>query len=387
MDLNLLKSRLEVLTVFHELKEDPVLLSLMRYLQAPSLEQYADFAYSLYEANGGDLGTYVKTACENCENPYVKRYGQKRKIGAHLERCLYEELATLQAVTELTPGALGEALAYPGILPGFASGGVDMMGSYSERIRNIEKHGYGIFAKYSAFTMTEDGGLAAVKHPDQTRLSDLFGYAIQRGKVIDNTKAFLAGKPAANVLLTGDAGTGKSVTVKAIVNELFDEGLRIVEVRKDQMRMIGTLMNELSEYPLKFIVFIDDLSFTENDDAFSGLKAILEGSVTARPRNILIYATSNRRHVVKETFSDREGDEIHRNDTIQETVSLSERFGLHITFGKPDKKTYLEIVSHLAKGRGIAVTDQVLLEAERFALGKCGRSARTAAQFVDMLQS
>lgn len=385
--MTLLKTRLELLAVFHELKADPVIRLLMEYLADATPSRYAAFVSCLYDANGGDLGAYVKQACENSQNPYVRRVGQGKEVASCLAQSLASELDTLQQLADVTPARLGALMETPAVLPEFVSGGVDIPGAYRDRIANIGKQGYGLFARYSAFTMGDDGQLLPVKHPDPTRLSDLFGYRTQRDKLLGNTRAFLAGKPAANALLTGDAGTGKSVTVKAIVNELFPEGLRIVEVRKDQMRMIGNLMNELSEYPLKFIVFIDDLSFTENDDAFSGLKAILEGSVTARPHNILIYATSNRRHVVKETFSDREEDEIHRNDTIQETVSLSERFGLQITYGKPDKKTYLEIVTHLCGKAGIEVTDQVMLEAERFALGKCGRSARTAAQFVDQLQS
>ena len=161
-----------------------------------------------------------------------------------------------------------------------------------------------------------------------------------------------------------------------------------MEVRKDQLRAIPKILDELSGNPLKFVLFIDDLSFLKDDDNFNALKAVLEGSVTAKSTNVVIYATSNRRHLIKESFSDREGDEVHRNDTLQEFVSLSERFGIHVSFSKPDKKTFLHIVHHLAKESGIDMEKEELeLLAERFALERGGRSARLARQFIDGLLS
>ena len=205
---------------------------------------------------------------------------------------------------------------------------------------------------------------------------------------MDNTKALLAGRPAANILLTGDAGTGKSSTVKAVGNEFFGEGLRIIEVRKDQLAMIPALLDELAGNPLKFILFIDDLSFAGEDDRFNGLKAVLEGSVAARSHNVVVYATSNRRHLVRERFADRDGDEVHRNDTLQEIVSLSNRFGIQITFQRPDKKTYLHIVSQLAGQKGVVMDDAELAAgAERYALERGGRSARLAKQYIEGILS
>ena len=213
-------------------------------------------------------------------------------------------------------------------------------------------------------------------------------YEREQKIIMDNTRALLSGKPAANILLTGDAGTGKSSTIKAIVNELYTEGLRILEVRKEQLHSIPALIDDLSANPLKFILFIDDLSFGKDDDNYSALKAILEGSVSAKSQNVVIYATSNRRHLVKESFTDREGDDIHFNDTLQEILSLSDRFGIRITFRRPDKATYLDIVRSLAVQRGLDFEPQKLeMEAERFALERGGRSPRAARQFVDSLQS
>ena len=169
---------------------------------------------------------------------------------------------------------------------------------------------------------------------------------------------------------------------------MWNEGLRIVEVRKDQLRSIPKVLNELSSNPLKFVLFIDDLSFLKDDDNFNALKAVLEGSVTAKSNNVVIYATSNRRHIIKEKFSDREGDDVHRNDTMQELISLSERFGIHVTFSKPNKETFLHIVHHLAKEYGIEMpTDELDGLAERFALERGGRSARLAKQFIEGLLS
>ena len=212
------------------------------------------------------------------------------------------------------------------------------------------------------------------------------GYEREKGVILENTRALLEGLPAANILLTGDAGTGKSSTIKAVANELAGEGLRILEVRKEQLREIPALLDELTRNPLKFVIFIDDLSFSAQDDNFAALKAILEGSVSAKSDNVVIYATSNRRHLVRERFSDREGDDVHLSDTIQEIISLSDRFGIRVTFLRPDKEAYLEIVRRLAAEEGLDVDEEELaLEAERFATRRGGRSARGARQFVDRL--
>lgn len=387
-DMKELKIKLDSLCIFRDLLKDRVISALCAYLDDPTNSAYAGFVGELYNANGGDLSGYVEYICQNSENIYVRTVGSGKDVPDHIRRALREELFTLQKVAELTPAKLREPLGYGGFLPEFVSGGIDLCASYSHRTDNIGRYGYGIYANNRMFYADEEGNIIPVSNPDRTELCDLVDYERERKIIIDNTKALLAGKPAANILLTGDAGTGKSSTVKAVGNAMFGEGLRIIEVRKDQLRAIPKILDSLADNPLKFVLFIDDLSFLKDDDNFNALKAVLEGSVSAKSENVVIYATSNRRHIIKEKFSDREGDDIHRNDTMQELLSLSERFGIHVTFSKPDKQTFLHIVHHLARESGIDADEAELdLLAERFALERGGRSARLARQFIDGLLS
>ena len=381
-----LKDRIFALCVFRDLWNDTVFHSLFSYIKHPSATAYAEFVSLLYAANGGNLGEYVKELCLNSENIYVRTVGAKKSIPSYMQEAVEAELDVLQEVSALDKETLCAPLKYSGFLPDFTTTKLHLKDIYMHRAENIEKYGYGIYAKHKMFYVDEGGCIVPVLHPDKTELSDLVDYERERQIVIDNTRALLAGKPAANILLTGDAGTGKSSTVKAVANALWGEGLRIIEMRKDQLRSIPKVLDELSSNPLKFVMFIDDLSFLKDDDNFNALKAVLEGSVTAKSNNVVIYATSNRRHIIKETFSDREGDDVHRNDTMQELVSLSERFGIHITFSKPSKQTFLHIVHHLAEENNIQMpTDELDLLAERFALERGGRSARLARQFIDGL--
>ena len=386
--MKVLKEKLNTLCIFRELLKDSVISSLCAYMENPTSSAYAEFVAALYNANGGNLGEYVKDLSFNSENVYVKTVGSGKDVPNYLYYALVSELDTLQEVAELSKETLTASLDYKGFLPEFTTTKLRLREIYLHRVDNINKYGYGIYAKNRMFYVNEQGDIVPVLHPDKTVLSDLIDYERERQIVIDNTRALLAGKPAANILLTGDAGTGKSSTIKAVANALWNEGLRIVEVRKDQLRSIPKVLNELSSNPLKFVLFIDDLSFLKDDDNFNALKAVLEGSVTAKSNNVVIYATSNRRHIIKEKFSDREGDDVHRNDTIQELISLSERFGIHVTFSKPNKETFLHIVHHLAKEYGIEMpTDELDGLAERFALERGGRSARLAKQFIEGLLS
>ena len=381
-----LKTKLDTLCIFRGLLNDPVLSALYAHLGRATCASYTTFLSTLYEANGGNLGEYVKELCLGSENIYVKTVGQGRSVPKYMTQALEAELDVLQELTELNKDRLCLSMRYGGFLPDFTTTGLRLKEIYLHRAENIGRFGYGIYAKNRMFTVDEQNTIVPVLHPDRTELSDLVEYQRERQVILDNTNALLAGKPAANILLTGDAGTGKSSTVKAVGNALWQEGLRIVEMRKDQLRAIPKILDELSANPLKFVLFIDDLSFLRDDDNFNALKAVLEGSVTEKSPNVVIYATSNRRHIIRETFSDREGDDVHRNDTMQELISLSERFGIHITFSRPNKETFLRIVHHLAEESGVTMeTTELDLLAERFALERGGRSARLARQFVDGL--
>lgn len=391
--LSQLHIRLHSLAVFRNLLTDPVIESLLEYLEAlqssplsQAVSCYGRFVSRLYAAGSTTLARYVEQLAGDDENPYIRRIGLGEIPAPEMVECVRAELEILQTVADLTPESLRAGLDWEGYLPAFQTEQVDIAASYRRRCENIGKLGYGIYARHRMFYVGDNGQIIPVHNPDKIRLSSLIDYKREQQIILDNTLALLSGKPAANILLTGDAGTGKSSTVKAVVNELAYKGLRILEVRKEQLHAIPAILDELNSNPLKFILFIDDLSFQKDDDNFSALKAILEGSVSAKSRNIVIYATSNRRHLVKETFSDRDGDDVHRNDTMQELLSLSERFGIQVTFQKPDKKTYLGIVHHLAKEKGIQMEESQLdTLAERYALGRGGRSARAANQFIDGL--
>ena len=404
--LGALALRLRTLAVFRGLLADPVLQKLLTYLDvrqnnAPlhaCVSAYGDFVAALYDAGYTGWASYVQAILNNNENAYIRAIGKGGEPSPVLAQSAETELRTLQAVADLTPEVLRESLPWSGPLPSFDVVPVDLAAEYAERVANIRRYGFGMYAQHRMFYLDEQGRIVPVRNPDRTRLAELVDYEREQQIILANTKALLAGKPAANILLTGDAGTGKSSTVKAVVNELADEGLRILEVRKHQLHAIPAILDELTENPLTFILFIDDLSFQRDDDNYAALKAILEGGVASKSHNVAIYATSNRRHLVKERFSDRDGDDVHRNDTMQEALSLSERFGIQVSFYRPTKQTYLDIVRHLACEAGLLASAQKPLdptdaekvevleaEAERFALGRGGRSARAARQFVDGL--
>ncbi len=388
-----LATQLHSVAVFRNLLKDDVVSALMNLLDSDNadllekVDKYGRFVHDLY-AHTENLSRYILTIVTNDENVFIRKVANGQIISDEMNECVRAELAVFEEISRLTHDKLKNFVGFDGFLPSWKTTEIDFEAEYFSRCADIGKFGYGIYAKYHMFNV-KDGVICPVKHPDPVTLSDLSGYKNERQAVIDNTKALLEGKPAANILLSGDAGTGKSSTIKAVVNEFKNQGLRIIEVRKDQLVDIPVIIDELSINPLKFILFIDDLSFNQTDDNFSALKAILEGSVSAKSCNVAIYATSNRRHIVKESFKERDSsDDIHRNDTVQELMSLSERFGLAITFVKPSKECYLDIVRNIAEHHNIEYDeDKMFMEAERFALIKGGRSARVAKQFVDSLIS
>ncbi len=400
MKLREWNARLHGLVVFRSLLEDPViarLVDLTDRMEAgtprfgPVCDAVAQFEAALFE-HTTNWSSYLSAAVLEAETVCV-RNAAAGTLAPALQQALDSELAFLQQLCSLT---LDELLASVQLtasspeyafLPRWETSVINLPAAYAQRMSEVGKKGYGMFAKHHVFTV-ENGHLVPVKYPDPQRLSELPGYEKEREKVIANTKALLAGMPANNVLLYGDAGTGKSSAVKAIANEFAPEGLRLVEVKKNQLYQIPDLMDKLAANPLKFILFIDDLSFTANDDNFAALKAILEGSVGGRAKNIAVYATSNRRHLIKETLTDRTGDDIHEADTRQELMSLSARFGLTVTFQRPEKARFETILAELAKQHHIDMPmDQLLVKAEAFAIRAGGRSPRVAKQFIEQCEA
>ena len=268
-----------------------------------------------------------------------------------------------------------------------------------EEFKNIvtefyKEYGVGKFGLNKAFRIEESNDLNSANIIPITRvehvyLKDIIGYDIQKKKLIENTESFINGKPANNCLLYGDAGTGKSSSVKAIVNEYYDRGLRIIEIYKHQFRYLSDILEQLKDRNYKFIIYMDDLSFEESELEYKYLKAILEGGFGKRPENVLIYATSNRRHLIRESFRDKTetDEELHSRDTVEEKLSLSARFGEKIYYGSPDKKEFNGIVLSLAKKHGIDMDEkEILAKANMWELSHGGMSGRSATQFITYLQ-
>ena len=255
-------------------------------------------------------------------------------------------------------------------------------------------YGVGMFGLNKAFRIAEapDGSVIfkPVANMEHVVLDDLHGYEIQKAKLIENTEAFVEGRKANNVLLFGDSGTGKSTSIKAIVNEYYDRGLRMIEIYKYQFRLLSQLISQIKNRNYKFIIYMDDLSFEEDESEYKFLKAVIEGGLETKPENILIYATSNRRHLIREMWTDRDDVEqngdIHRSDTMEEKLSLANRFGVTIGYYKPDRKLYHDIVRTLADRHGIEMEDEKLfLLSDQWEMSHGGVSGRTAGQFINHL--
>lgn len=440
--------QIDSLTVFAALRCDPVIGRLRQLLGALALPKageaaegfpaagtaalvplYSDLLAALYP-QGADLSEYIRRLVLSDDNFYVQAVAAGRPLPEAIQEAARRELNLLQDLAALDCRQIRAAIDYDGYLPMWTTSKTYLISDFMARLEKLPATGFGIFAQYIFFRIADEpagvsryqgfgypravsdpnaapysgaaapictarptgmftghGQIVPVPHPDVQPLEGLYGYAREKQLILRNTEALVEGAGASNMLLYGDAGTGKSSTIKAAAAAYADRGLRLIEVRKNQLYQIPEIVAQLAENPLKFILFIDDLSFAGNDDNFSALKATLEGSVAGRTGNTVIYATSNRRHLVKETFSDRAGDELHENDTIQETMSLAARFGLTITFSKPEKDDYLDIVRSLATEYGIQVPDEELVRrAEAHAIRRGGRSPRTAKQFVELLK-
>lgn len=270
----------------------------------------------------------------------------------------------------------------------------DENGFFEEVTKFYADYGVGMFGLNKAFRiMNVDNrvNIFPINNTENVLLDDLVGYEIQKQKLIENTEAFVAGRPANNCLLFGDSGTGKSTCIKAIINEYYDQGLRMIEIYKHQFKDLSTVISMIKNRNYRFIIYMDDLSFEEFEIEYKFLKAVIEGGVETKPDNVLIYATSNRRHLIKETWNDRndmeKGEGLHRSDTMQEKLSLVNRFGVTINFSRPTQKEFFHIVCDLAK-REPAITlseEELCAQANKWELSHGGISGRTAQQFVNYL--
>ncbi len=311
--------------------------------------------------------------------------------GTRLSAAVGDTLAEMPSWTDFD--ALGPDGARDPLVGRFVA--TTELAEWSDLLPELAEHyrarGVGPFAGYRAFRWHHHpagGRIVPIERPDPITFEDLIGYEDQRRVVRRNTENFLRGLPANNLLLYGDRGTGKSSTVKALLNAYAENGLRLIEVAKAVLPDFPEIIRLLALRHERFIIFVDDLSFDESEVGYKELKAILEGTIEARPENVLLYATSNRRHLIQERFSDRAapGDEVHAQDTLQEKLSLADRFGLTVIFTSPDQEQYLEIVEGLARRRGLAIDPARLRrEALQWASWNNGRSGRTARQFVDDL--
>lgn len=384
-----IRKKLGSLVIFRNLLKLPVIESLIALDKTNKgdttalVYAYGDFMAKLL-CEDPSLTRYLTRAVLEDENVYTAYKISGRDEDKMLEDMLDRELAILESVSQYDGADVRATLSSERLIA-WHTEKTDLTRLYHERMSEIHTRGYGIFAQYKMFVVDSDGNLIPIRKPDPIKLSDLIGYEKERGKVIVNTEAFINGRASNNVLLYGDAGTGKSSTVKAIVNSMADRGLRLIELKKDQLSLIPKITEHLSDNPLKFIFFIDDLTFTSDDKDFCALKATLEGGVTDRGSNTVIYATSNHRHMIKESATARQ-DSVNTADMVQETVSLSARFGLTITYLKSDREGYAHIVCELAHRAGIEMdTEALTTAAEAFAIRGGGRNPRTAKQFVNML--
>lgn len=365
------------------------------------LRAYGEF-YSLVSERGcSDRLAYSMTEAalfdENCFT-LAAAGGTDSELPDEVLRAVKRDCEAILSAANLTSDEVLSAYTYKNeisdivdSLPRWRSGEcAESFKMFDGSLKNVaayySQNGCGIFARYKAF-IWRDGDIQPVVHHDKIDMDDFVGYERQRNEVIQNTKSFIEGKSCNNCLLYGDMGTGKSSTVKAIANQFRKDGLRIVEIPKERLVDFPLLVDKIAALPMKFIIFIDDLSFQKQDQSYTTLKAVLEGGIAARPNNALIYATSNRRHLVKESLSDRSwDDDVNTRDNMQESLSLSDRFGLKVCYSSPSKKEYIDIVCALSKDRGIDMSEEDLaLGAERFAMIKGGRSPRCAKQYVESL--
>jgi uncharacterized protein len=390
------------------------LLQAIRYTDADArgcLQAYGSYFHALADRNQ-NWEDYLITQLLFSKNPFT-RLAQLQKfedLPPALLAAVQHDLQVLQSLYECSSASLSEwiqSVAHTPISPVVwykeqELGVETKFATYLQELDNwgdaveelaayYQQYGSGLFGEYRALRW-QAGQFIGIRYSDPIQLSALVGYESQRDALLKNTEFLLSGEMALHVLLYGSRGSGKSSLVKSLLNEYGNRSLRLLEVAKSDLKDLPEIVEHLRGLSQKFIIFVDDLSFEEDDDAFKALKVVLEGNLTARPRNVVVYATSNRRHLIREFFVDRpapkDNEEIHAWDTMQEKLSFSDRFGLTLTFEPANQKTYLKIVQHLAAQAEINLTQEDLeFQALQWATRHNGRSGRTARQFVDFLKA
>ncbi len=376
MDIKKLAEDLKSLAVFRCILEDEAVKAFINLCCDKSADKLGDFTEKLYK-RGDNLSKIMLDVVLFSENICSTMKAADEEISPIVKKRCEKELEFISKASLVSSDEFGESGLWE-------TTKIDFHEAFAKRLENIKKTGYGVFARNYMFTI-EDKEIVPAIFRDDTTVESLKGYERQRNQIDNNIKALLKGKVAANMLLYGDSGTGKSATIKALTNYYGEKGLRLIEIKKSQISLIPYIMGKVSTSPLKFILFLDDLTFDPSDDAFGNMKAVLEGSVAARAKNTCICVTSNRRHLVKETAADREGGDLHRRDTMEEIGALTQRFGLSVVYEKPDRLSYIKVLEEIAADHLIEITEAEIKEAEAFAISKGGRSCRVAKQYVEEL--
>ena len=383
------------LTVYRNLLDRKPVAALHRLLG--QLEQglgdvnsYADIFYALAQEGYDSLSAYLEDHLRYDESPYGEA-AARGTASPTLQEAARRDVQVLRSLANLPCSELkGQLMAnlpksWQQAVEALPEWNVGAGFSFETLTEFYQVNGCGEFARYQAF-LWQGGALHPVPHPDFMLEEAMWGYERQRNQVIENTRALMAGKSVNNVLLYGKSGTGKSATVKAMLGLPEFEGLRLIEMPKDELTDIPKLVRMLGHRPQKFIIFIDDLSFDREDRTFSCLKSILEGGLEPRPANVAVYCTSNRRHLVRQNFSDRSGDEVDANETIQDKTSLAERFGLKILYTELTKPQFLQMAEDLTRAHGLELDPKIIQqEAVKWDIRHPSRSPRSANQFVASL--
>ena len=397
MNLILLRAQLRGLSAFRSLLDTPMLKDALQLLDAAArrdgegaLAAYDQMFYRLKAEGYSGLGTWLWDTLRYTETPYGDLAGSGRS-DPELERAALRDTETLLQLAQLGAEDIRVALKpilteeYVSVLDNLPAWETGAPFTFEELAAFYQENGAGLYAKYRAF-LWEEGRLVPVADPDCPHPVELLGYDQQRKQVLDNTRLLVEGKPSNNVLLFGDGGTGKSATVKSMLYLPGMENLRLIEIQKENLVGMPRLIRSLAGRRQSFILFIDDLAFDQDDKTYSSLKTILEGGLEKRPLNVAIYATSNRRHLVRQTFSDRAGDEVDAFETISEKTALAERFGLRIPYMTMSKSEYLALIDHLAGLYHVEMNREVLhAKAMEWEIRHAGRTPRVARQFIASL--